>query len=98
VVGPYWWVMVFITTPLILVPSFFAFTQLSSVPFAARVVFACFAAFTVLALWKTGGSDPGLVPFRAEEPSGTATAHAPFAMDSMTQSWRPVSARWPFMA
>jgi len=69
VVGPYWTMMLFCTTPLILVPCaaavFFISTRVHP---AITVAFAAATLFVLCSLWKTATSDPGLVVRRTRDP------------------------------
>ena len=96
VVGPYWQMMVCVTTPLIAGPCigviFFMYNQ--EVPVGLIIAFAVAALLTLLFLWKTATTDPGLVVrYSKEPPESTEQAHR-WAWDDRTQSWRVLSARY----
>jgi len=94
VLGPYWSMMLFCTTPLIAVPCAFTILFISTrVPVALTVVFSLASAFVLGALWKTATTDPGLVIQRDEEPPRNADSKVRWAWDDRTKTWRPTSAR-----
>jgi hypothetical protein len=106
VVGPHWMMMAFCTTPLIAVPCALTLVYMAPlVPPWLTAAFALAAAFVLGALWKTAGTDPGLVLRRAENPDedgsegrvvdkrGATQPKKRWAWDDRTKSWRPTSAR-----
>jgi len=69
VVGPYWSMMLFCTTPLILVPCAAATLFISTrVHPALTIAFAAATLFVLGSLWKTATSNPGLVVRRTRDP------------------------------
>lgn len=61
--------MLFCTTPLILIPCVFALIFMAPlVPIALTIVFALSALFVLSCLWKTATTDPGLIVRRSENP------------------------------
>jgi hypothetical protein len=72
VLGPYWYLVLFVTTPLIVVPCGLAVVYMAPLVHPAlTLAFALAALFVLAALWKTATTDPGLVVRRGENPEAT---------------------------
>mmetsp|Transcript_43289 Transcript_43289/g.97820 ORF Transcript_43289/g.97820 Transcript_43289/m.97820 type:complete len:177 (-) Transcript_43289:213-743(-) len=96
VVGPYWQMMLFCTTPLILAPCIGTiFFMAPLVHPALTTIFALASLFVITMLWKTATTDPGLLVRTDEDPEeGQSGKKKKWAWDDRTKSWRPVSARF----
>mmetsp|Transcript_18324 Transcript_18324/g.53563 ORF Transcript_18324/g.53563 Transcript_18324/m.53563 type:complete len:218 (-) Transcript_18324:181-834(-) len=92
VVGPYWPMMMCITTPLILAPCVgVVIYAWPFVHYGVIIGFCCFAAFTLTALWCTACSNPGLVPRYEERPPH---ADSNWSWNDQTRTFRPRTARY----
>jgi hypothetical protein len=95
VVGPYWAVMVCVTTPLIAGPCAGALYYMAPrVPVPLTVSFAVAALFVLTALWLTACSDPGLVVRQHTNPAEDTPQRAEWAWEDRTKTFRPLSARF----
>lgn len=93
VVGPHWRWALFVTTPLILLPSVYVMVH-----FMPRVEWPLYFAFMIVlmivltSLWCTGCSDPGLVIKRDKCPKDANEKE--WAFEDRTESWRPLTAHF----
>lgn len=91
VVGPYWKVMVFVTSPLIIVVPLVLMLNFTNVHHrVVTVIFPCLAILTVGLLWATACHDPGILRRRRSAPSHEKD----WIWSDQTESFRPPGAKY----
>ena len=95
VVGPYWQMMLCVTTPLIAGPCIGCILYIfPRVHPGLTAVFALASLLTLGFLWKTATTDPGLVVRHTEKPPAADSQKYRWAWEDRTQTWRVTSARY----